>query len=102
MIFSAGCTGSLVVPIGSAVSAPIHQSADTVLVHPCYFCYLIIFSAGCTGSLVVPIGSAVSAPIHQSPEAVVLVHPLEEQTGITGLAVNSSLEGEVSVTEFLI
>jgi hypothetical protein len=29
-----------------------------------------------------------------SPE-VVVVHPLEDQTGIAGLAVNSSLEGEV-------
>ncbi len=31
-----------------------------------------------------------------SPELVV-VHPLEDQTGIAGLAVNSSLEGEVSI-----
>jgi hypothetical protein len=35
-----------------------------------------------------------------SPE-VVVVHPLEDQTGIAGLAVNSSLEGEVSIVILL-
>jgi hypothetical protein len=41
--------------------------------------------------------SEVSVP---SPE-VVVVHPLEDQTGIAGLAVNSSLEGEVSIVILL-
>ncbi len=36
-----------------------------------------------------------------SPE-VVIVHPLEDQTGIAGLAVNSSLEGEVRIVFLLI
>lgn len=61
---------------------------------------------GCTGSIVVPDqdndseddgGDGGGQAVDVLPPEVVVVHPLEEQTGISGLAVNSSLEGEVSV-----
>ncbi len=54
--------------------------------------------SGCTGSVIVPDHDHdnVDSVAIQQPD-VVVVHPLEEQTGIAGLAVNSSQEGEVSV-----
>jgi hypothetical protein len=90
--------------------------------HPLYSNSMLNFNdvSGCTGSVVVPDqeegGKSVSSPevsvsspevsvpspevSVRSPELVV-VHPLEDQTGIAGLAVNSSLEGEVRIVILL-